>query len=110
MPPQSEEAFANFVGIQACCRNCNASFISKLKLHKHLRLDCLVRPQKPSADYPDPALQIAARQIAKSNLIYQARQAAKSPVKPLCQDAFSLEIVDSDVTDQNLGIGFAFRG
>ena len=83
---QPEESFAGFIGIGASCRNCNASFRSKSKLHKHLRQDCLTREQKPSA--------------------------ISSPLPSSCQvDAFSVEIIDSEATDRNnVGTGLAFRG
>ena len=91
MPP--EEAYADFVGIEACCRNCDANFPSKSKLHKHLRQDCLMKPT--TDDQSDPEVQSVAPIV----------QTAALP-----QDAFSIQIVDSDATDTNLGTGFVFRG
>ena len=94
---QPEESFAGFVGIEASCRNCNATFKSKSKLHKHLRQDCLVRGlQKPSATdvfaHPPKSPKLLTKQEMSAN-------------------AFSVEIVDSDATDRtNVGTGLAFRG
>lgn len=39
----SENSFARFVEIETFCRNCNDHFLFKIKLHKHLRVDCTAR-------------------------------------------------------------------
>ena len=92
---QQEESFAGFVGIEASCRNCNASFKSKSKLHKHLRQDCLVRGP-PKASINDVASQAPPRRSATASTIV---------------DAFAIEVVESNATDRtNIGTGLAFRG
>ena len=97
-PP--EESFAGFVGIESSCHNCNASFKSKSKLHKHLRQDCLIRGSQKASK---------AKQAMKLNDVRNGCQAHTKECHNGC--AFSVEIVDSQATDRaNVGTGLAFRG
>lgn len=35
------EVFVNFVGIETSCLKCRSSFLSKSKLHKHVKAGCI---------------------------------------------------------------------
>ena len=123
---QHDEAFANFVGIQTVCRNCNESFTSKSKLHKHLRQGC---QQKASVDLPKPTAKTcpdlpkatATPQLKlfasdeKSRKAFASDETSRkahdeSSREASCNHA-SFEIIDSKSTEKsNVGTGFAFRG
>ncbi|KAI4192033.1 MAG: hypothetical protein LQ350_008708, partial [Teloschistes chrysophthalmus] len=78
--------FINFVdaAIEAKCRNCNESFPSKTKLHKHLRSVCKHKTSKVLSVDAHPA------------------EEAPPPSHP--------PIVESDARNDETGSGFAFRG
>lgn len=91
---QQGAEYINFVdaAIEAKCRNCNESFPSKTKLHKHLRTDC----------------------TKKSSTISSASKVLSMDAHPAAQYEPPLPshppIVESDARNDEVASGFAFRG
>lgn len=52
------EIFVNFVGIETTCLKCYSSLLSKSKLHKYVRADCIKETLPPSSTKPSLSIPI----------------------------------------------------
>ena len=90
-PSSHDQQFAGFVGIETFCRNCDKSFPSKSRLHKHLRSGCSSKPLKDFAPSPKDLLANLGEPETISQAVGEPR------------------IVESSASTADQGTGFGFR-
>ena len=81
----TEKSFVGFVGIEIYCRHCEETFSFKTKLYKHLRVGC----------------------VGKSKQVNSGEVLQDPEFEPT--SSTSLQIIKSDSSTKDLGMGFGFR-
>ena len=100
-----DEQFAKFVGIEIFCRNCKQSFLSRNKLHKHLKGEYSQKTKAVSKE-TYPITRSATKAIAP--VLSRALIPAKTLRMP--RDSYNaILIVESTVPKSDLRFGYTFR-
>lgn len=89
-----DQQFAGFVGIETFCRNCDESFPSKSKLHKHLRTGCTIKNSSTGE---------------KSSLAAQELLANLKEPESHSTSVGTPRVVESMASASEQGSGFGFR-
>lgn len=102
---EEHEQFAGFVGIETACRNCKQLFLSRNKLHKHLKGGCSRRTKAVSKEVY-PVTRSATRAAAPA--LSRAPTPTDAPTTPR-DSCDAIPIVESTASKSAPGFGYAFR-